>query len=759
MTRADFTAALRQIAREPWPTCATVSILAIAIAAATSFFAVVDGVLLRPLPFHRSEELVAVSASLEITRRLTIEDSRTERIRMQGSALISGGALAEPAGVVDEMTALAEGTRHYAVSPNFFEVLGSLPFLGRALMEEDKDAEPRAAVISYAMWQSRFGGDPTVVGSVVQLEERRMQIQGVMPAGFEFPSGANVWSLLASPRERPPDFVRLSPGTTIGQFRAQFPRLDVVPLSQIARPREGIALAFLFAATVLVGVVVWVQVVSLQFARASGRARDIGIRLALGATHGRLLREFVAEGLLIALAGICLAWAAVPVLLATILHRLPSQILRGQHVAADGRTLAFACAFGALGVIAAVIVPHKILTRATPVEAFRGASLVGVSARQGTIRTALLFVQFATTAWLLYLAGLAAHSLIRVSAVDLGFDPSRVLIITLGVDRSAMMGLEERQVRLTQLTESLRSLPGVTATGHAFVRPLKPGKLGGTAWLPFLPAFAPMTVRVNVVSPQYFEALGVSLLEGRMFTDSDQQVAIVNETMARHLQAHGPVLGQFIQVTAQRGRIVGVVRDAVDERPDVASDPQVFFPDVTGIVNAMLVRVVGDPQATMPAVRDTARRVWGERRVEVSFMRDQLLAANAAYRGRATILGWLAGIGTGLSLIGLAGALMFAVRQRQRELAVRIALGAQPAAVQRLVLRWALTLVMGASLAGILTGAAIGRWGRSLLFDVAPLDLATCVGLLGFLCVTALVAAWVPAARAAHIDPAITLRD
>jgi putative ABC transport system permease protein len=757
MTIAEVGMVWREVRREPIVAAAVVCIVGVATASMGAFFAVADGLVFRPLSFVRADELVAVRAPFEIKRRLTAVDVRFERDRMLEDPLIAGRAWAQEAPFIDELNAETEGIRPYQVSSDFFSFLGAQPVLGQWLHARDAGARPAAAVIGHALWTARFGEDPTIIGRIVTLQGQSYRIAGVMPPTFEFPHGANVWSLIETMPNRMPDYVRLSGGVTLGQLAARYPRLDLMPIDDVARPYSSTSLTLLFGATILLVVIAWIQVVSLVFVRTTVRAREIGIRLALGATPGRLRSQFLAEGLCLAAAGVALAWLVVPALTSSILQLLPPEMLRGQYVAADRRTLTFASVCAFVGTVVAVMAPRDLVSRTHPMQTLRGDAIGWRVASNGRTRTLLVFVQLATTAWLLYLAGMAVSSLERLSNVDIGFDANRVLSVTLGRPEPGKPA-GDIQARVADLERELSADRRIEAASQALVRPLKPGSLAGTAKLPRQPAFEPITVRMNFIGRAYFRALGVPIVAGREFEIDERDAAIVNETMARRLAAHGPVLGQFVQVTANRGRVVGIVADTVDERPDKPTDPQVFFPNRFPIGGHVLVRVSGPPEEVLPAVVSIAQRTWTIGETHVSLMREEYERATVAYRGRAVLLVWLALVALCLSIVGLIGAIAAVVRERHVELAVRLAVGARPRVVTALILRWALTLVGSAAITGSLAGVAAARWAQTLFFGVRPLDPVPVIGTALALGACALLAAWLPALHASRIDPSVTLK-
>jgi len=778
---ADLRLALRSLASQPALTAAVVLPVGLAIAANTALFSVMDGVLFRPLPYRDAERLVHVDlapyteldgeARKQVIEALGQTSLLSERARVFRALLFEEGAEI----VVDWQLVTTE------VSPSLFAMLGVSPAPGRSLRDEDEGLfNPRPAVLGYDLWQSRFGGDPKIVGRTVGIPgailDRRFLVVGVMPPGFDFPRGTNVWVARAGPpRNVEPTYARLAPGVTVQQAAGRFRKVRFTPLREFVRPKGGFAVAFLLAATGLLMLVAWAQVAALLFARAAGRASEIAVRLALGASRWRLVRQFASEGGIVAVTALALAWAAVPSLTVFIVRLLPSEITVGQAIHPDQRTFLFACLLSATGVFLLALAPFEIIRRSAPLALLRGDIFGGVRMRAARIRTVLLVAQLAVTAMLLYLGGLAFHSFVRVTSVDLGFTPDKVLAFrlpTLVVPTRSREGIRAAidlyVQRAAETMEAVRALPDVKVVG-AGDRPFMSSQVPvATVTSSADPAETPLRARNNQVLPGYFETLGVRVLEGRGASERDlegDRVALVNETLARDLRRFGPVVGQqlrssFAGPQAEPYRVVGVVNDFVNERPDLPADPQVFLfrrsPNPF-----LLARVNGDVGQAAAAIRTVMARIWADRSGgrNVVWLADEARRATAEYRARTILLAVLGLLCLPLALAGVGGALSYALRQQTREIAIRLAVGAEPGSIRRRVVGRALVWAVAGLLLGLAGGLGAGRWMSSYLFGVPSADPLTAIGVASVLAITAWVAALWPASRAARVDPAVALRD
>jgi predicted permease len=674
------------------------------------------------------------------------------------------------------------------------------PSIGRVFTEDDRTPDAEPAILGYDLWRLHFGADRSIVGRVVDIpgtiRGRRWAVVGVMPPGFDFPSGTTLWVLRAPDRGQlpPPTFARLAPGATIEMVRRALPSVGVVPLREYVRPHGAAALGFLLGATGLLLIVAWVQIAALLFARASGRTREIGVRLALGATRTRLVRQFAAEGAVVAVAACALSWLVAPMLTTFVVRQLPEAMTVGQSLQPDLRTFVFTCALSIAGVVLLTLLPASVVRRTSLAGVLRGRSMGG---RFGVVRvrSILVVAQVAVTTVVIYMAGLAAHTFARVGDVPLGFDPAHLIAVRLPfltittrapspgakpvVDREDL----QRQVTLlSQAEDAIRHTPGVERAAGAGEYPLQATPARMQDFTARTDATGHVIhVRFTQITPAFVSTIGARIVAGRDFTTDDTprrvgvvtggppnreapvlgtgRTALVNETLARELAPFGPAVGQTV-VSGHHDeyRVVGVMNDFGDERPDLPAEPRLFTSST--LEPFVLARLSPTVPGAEAAVRATLQRLWSDRASrQVIRMEDEVARATADYRARMRLLLLLALSCLPLAAAGIAGAEIDAVRQRGREIAVRLALGADEGAIGRRIVAQSLALVSTGLVVGLAAGVGVGRLMSHYLFETAPVDLASVlVALIVLLGVGCLAAVW-PARRAARIRPAVVLRD
>jgi putative ABC transport system permease protein len=795
-TATDLRIALRTLARQPLVTAAVVLPVALAIATNTALFSLIDGLLFRELRLVRDPgSLIQIDFDPQAyIRRQDIEGARD---RLLAAAWISNAIHTGSRVIFDDDIAWS-GTElaERAVSPNFFEALGVFPALGRGFLPHDLDAGgPPPVVLGHDLWRVHFGAAPTVLDGPVDLAGVRVRVVGIAPQAFDFPRGTNVWSLLDVrgdvARTRLPTYARVADGMSMASARglAAYP-LRIRPLPEAVRPDGALAVAFLFGATALLLLVSWLQVGALLFARAAGRSTEIGVRLALGAGRLRLLRGLAMEGAAVAAFALALGWLATPSFVAAVVAILPAPLTSGQQVEPDVRTLLFACLTAGVGLLLLTLLPVELLRRANPQQLLRGVvSGAGTATRAAPVRSAILLMQVSLTVVLLYVAGLVAHSFARITTFDLGFDPNGVLVwrvprlleerapIPQGMDaraalREAIVASQARQVnqfeRVVSALDALRASPEIAGAAASRYHPVIRAQSRSPLTLPDLPDAAPIHARTNHVTPEFFDTLRMRVIEGDTFASGSLRrvfdVVVINETFARRLRAYGPVIGQRIMLSGtSASRIVGVIADYVDQAPDQAPDPQVFLPTPpqrTASLWMGIVRTRGDLAAAQARIRSIVEDTWGAG-TETTFtrMEDEIARATAEWRARTVFLTLLAALCLPLALAGLLGALSYDTRSRAHEMAVRLALGADPGHVRRRVIARALGLVAAGLAAGLAGGWVVGRLMDSYLFGVRAADPATMAGVGGLLLACAWLAALGPAWRASRVDPALLLKE
>ena len=758
--RQDLRYALRQIGRHRLVSLGVLAIIATAVATNTALFAIVDGLLLKPLPYRDRARLVFLTLPVATAQRLTPPDRSRVRAVVQETPLLTDRAIEGFAGLFDGQGDLA--LVNSAVSSNLFDLLGVRPLVGRGVLPDDVGTEPPSIVIGYALWRAQFAADVGIVGRRTALAGRDVVVVGVMPPEFDFPRGTNVWSAAGQfQRQSLPSVARLADHVTVTQLARALAPVEVRPLRDAVRPKGALTLVLLLAGSGFLLLIAWTQVAALQFARFPNRLREIGVRLALGASRIRLFRQFAVEGLVLSIAALGVAWLLSLTFTGVATALLPAEMIRGQHVVADIRVFAFACTLSAVGVVVCAAAPALMLLRYPAADSLRGELFTRQGRSAGSrIRVALLTGQLAVTALLLYTAGLATHAFVAVERLDLGFEPGGLYVVSPPrdpADGTAAPAIRYQQ-RILALLDTVRQLPGVKGAAGGTTYPLRPGGFVAGLSLPRAPLWTPMTVRMNYVTPDYFEVLRVPMLSGQKPTGVDGRgAAVVNQTLARALAVHGQVIGQHIAVGGFEGEVVGVVGDCVNDRPDQAPEPQVYVSNPIGI--SLVIARVGDAAATVALVQSVVDRLaYPARGRVVRAIEDDRRRASSDYRARMLLLVVLAAVGISVAVLGVAGGLYHEVRQKTHTIAIRVALGAEGRNITWGILRRALGWAAGAAVAGSLAGAAVGRAAHSLLFNVAGFDSVTALAVCSVLSGVAVAASYPAVRQALAVDPATALR-
>jgi putative ABC transport system permease protein len=796
--------AVRSLTRAPGLVVAVGLTLALALGANAAVFAIVNAILLKPLPgVATADRLVNVHATAEdgtTYQGFSLPDYLDLRDRARSAVDLAafdgrGLAFGEPGA-----TELVGGQ---LVSGNYFSVLGTTPQLGRLLAEPDDRVEGEApvAVISHSLWQRRFGGNPAAVGSNVRLNGYSFTIVGVAPEGFRghfvgFPF--DVWVPLAMARQAAPEqdphardsdwlelVARIQPGvgapaagaalaasakTVVDEQGAAGRRfgVDVRPLTGVDDELRAPVLVFLgllqlVAALVLV--IAGVNVAGLLLARANTKRRDTAVRLALGAGTSRVIGQPLAEALLLSALGgafgLLLALWTRDALLA-FLPQFPIPLVF--DLTFDGRVLAFTVL--ATTVLAGIssIAPALQATRLDVVAALKdsGAGALGPA----RLRRILAVGQVALSMLLLVAGSLFLRTLDRSRRLDPGFDPARVHLTRLDVSLLARNEAEGRSF-YARLLERVAAAPGVASASLERRAPLGVGSLGTKVKLGR--AGEPedgYPVDVTSVSPGYFTTLRIPLLAGRDFGPTDDErgprVAVVSDAFARRFWPAGEAVGQVVRQGENAVRIVGVARDTARRRLGEEPRPLLYTPLAQGYAprQAVLVRAEGDPASVAFVVRDAVRTLEPDLPLLESMpLRDYMAMMLFPQRIAGVVTGAIGTLGLLLSMVGLSGVVALAVAARTREMGVRLALGACGADVMRLVLREGLGLALGGMALGLVAAAMLAPALGSLLVGVGPLDPVAFVAPSALLASCAFVASFLPARRAARLDPMASLRS
>lgn len=788
--------ALRAILARPTLSIAVILAIALGIAITTALFSVVDALLLRPLPFSEPHQLVAIDERPDDGRRedlgwREVADGRRHVLqRLDRSPLVQLVSQAGHATFFEPGPAAAAGIAAHGVDARFFELFRVRPVLGTSFSRVHEEAgvqrgspTPLPIMISYELWQQRYGGDPRIIGGAQMLLENHVRILGVTPPGFRFPGETNVWAPVDSTRGRPPAYARLEPTASVHQLAGAFPELIVLPLREAVRPGGEGALLLLFGAATLLLLVAWIQVAGLTLSGAVTRLSEFGSRLALGATRARLFRQTLVENGLLAGAALALASLALPPLHTLLVARLPPAVVHGQDVAMDYRVFVFAGALSFAGLVLLSAFSSAVLRRATPLALLTGR-LSDAPIGAGRIRRLLLMAQVAATTVVLYLGGLTATSYARVVRLDYGFDAARVLVFTPPSWARGGSSPEEFKAAFARANSQkaaaldiLRDMDGVLAATTFFGGPLGVGasKMHEQDPITHLEAMPVrgLSARRNAVGADFIQAFGATLLSGAGFDDPGHvgraDVALINETLARQLHAAWPpgaeipvraLVGREVRIDRWRVRVIGIVKDLVDSAPGVPPDPQVFVRDTGTFSPFIAIRVAGAPERVVPALAGALAPVWGEvEPARFRLLRDEVERVVAPYRAQAILLGLIAASCLPIALVGLAGALTYGVQVRRREDAIRAALGADPATLHRVIVRQALGVVGAGLLGGIVLAMWAGTVARSRLFQVGSIDGLTTAGVAALVLLAGWLCALAPARRASRASPADALRQ
>ncbi|HEX6943745.1 MAG TPA: ABC transporter permease, partial [Gemmatimonadaceae bacterium] len=804
----DLRFGLRILRRSPVFTTVAVGTLALGIGVNSAIFSVVNAVLLQPLPFPDTRSLVSVWDGGHSLAEFTYIRDRARTLESVATYFPNYGVSLSG---TDEPMRLTSAQ----VSAGFFDVLRVGPMKGRFFIRgEDAPGADRVVVISHALWRDRFGADANIIGRPIEIDGMSRQVIGVAPPGFNFPSSeTRLWiPLLIDPTgasctsTSPPRCVQSAVGYSWGAYGHQVigrleegasteqARLDVYrvgealqrenPIWRPAMPEylDGLKVSdlryrlvkdsqrllyVLLGAVGLVLAMACANVANLLVVRGAARTREMSIRAAIGAGHRRLARQLFLEHVLLATlggaAGLLLAIIGVPVLVSL----LPSTTPRLEEVRLDGWVVAFTMAATALTAILSGIAPARRLARTTGLQAL-GNVRSGVGAHHRRLAGALVSAQIAIGVMLAIGAGLLVRSLARIMDVDPGFATEQVVTAQVNPPRARYAAVDRQRALVRQTVERLAAAPGVIAAGVTTQLPFDQTNHGMAMWID---GFTTDPNKLELfelrkVSPDFFKAMGIPLRQGRFFNDGDRAdgapVAILSETAAKRYWSGRQVVGGQLRFPWPGWMsVVGVVADIRNNDLKEAELPAVYVPfdQNPEVPFAITVRSNADPAATTSLIRSVMLELAGDtplsrERTMGALVEDSVLGARAA----AVLLLGFGVLALLLGSIGTYGLVAYGVEARQREFAVRMAVGASATTVMRLVLRDGARLAVVGVVIGV--GAALALTGlmRGLLFEVAPTDPVTFTAAPLLLAVTAMVACAIPAWRATRVDPNATLR-
>lgn len=795
--RQDIRYALRSLRRTPGFAVVACLTLALGFGANTAMFSVIQAVLLRPLPYLEPERLVMVwEHNLPRHRERNVVSPSNYLRWKERATSFTDLAMYTWSSTVFTGGDAPERVSGRSVTTNLFSVLGAQPGLGRLFTpEEGVQGGPEVVLLSHGLWQRRFGRDSAIVGRQVAIAGGTATIVGVMPAGFRPLGTEEYWepfTIGAETREPRGRYAmvlgRLKPGVsperagaemmTIARgLESEFPEFDtgwstnVVPLTEQVVGGARQMLLVLFGAVALVLLIACANVANLTLVRATGRARETAVRVALGAPRGRLVRQWLLESLLVAgvggAAGLLLALWGVDLLKALA----PSDVPRLAEIRMDGTVLgATALVVVIVGALAGLPAALGMgARRAALSEATTRTTAGGVAARW---RQGLVVIQLALALMLLAGAGLMIRSLGRLLAVNPGFDPASVLTVELSLPSALYEEDARRTAFFDQVLDQVRALPGVATAGVVSALPLTGLASATTFSVVGRPAPAPgqaPVADIRSADDGYFPALGIPLRRGRLPAMSDAAasppVVFINETMARQLWPDGDPIGARVKVNMDdpeaEPEIAGVVGDVRHDGLDGAIRPMIYYPRAQSPSGYMVlvVRTAGDMAALTAAIRSVVRGLDPALPIgDIATMEEHVRQSVADRRYPMFLLGLFGALAVSLAAIGLYGVVAHGVGLRTREFGVRIALGATPRDMTRLVLSGAAALALGGVVLGTAGALLSTRVLTHLLYDIAPSDPGTLAAVAALLSVVVVLAAWLPARRAARVDPMTALR-
>jgi putative ABC transport system permease protein len=796
----DLRLGARSLRKTPGFTLAAIVILGLGIGVNSAIFTVVNTVVLRPLPFPDADRVMrlwhtpppmfdspvfALSPANFVDWQEQSRSFERMAIYRSGRRILTGQG--EPAGLIVGR-----------VSSDFLPILGLTPLVGRGFTaEEDRDGGPKAVLLSEATWRTRFGGDAAVVGRPIVVDGEPLTVAGVVPNAPALASTVQLWIPLSwSAEERAVRnnhnyraIAKLKPGVSVKQAQAdldaistrlaqQYPADNkdwgalVTPLQEDLVGNSRSSLFVLLGAVGLVLLIACANLANLMLVRTHGRAKEIAVRTALGASRGRVVQQLLTEGLLLGIgggaAGLAASMLGVRLLVAVFGPALP----RAAEISLDGRVLAFTAAVALLTGLVAAFAPAWQLTRRDPNQALKqGAARGNSSAGDGRVRNLLVVSEVALALMLLVGAGLLMRSLAGLRAVDAGFDSRNLLTASVDIPEARYDTTEKRVQFFDRALQNIRALPGVESAAAVDTLPLQGGSsqpvaLEGAAPVP--EAEQPI-VSVRMPTPAYFHTARVQFVSGRDFADSDALgrplVAIISDGAAARLFPNENPIGRrlILSLMSHEPReVVGVVRDVkMDSLEARESQPAIYLPygqiGFSGV--ALMVRTAVPPETLTRAVVGAVQALDPEQPLLDIQTMDAVVEESLGQRRFAMLLlGGFASLALLLAAVGIYSVLAYTVRQRVREIGIRMALGAPSTGVLRLIVVEGMKPTLAGVAIGLILAAALGRVLSTLLFGVGIYDVPTFTVVAVLVVLVGMVATLLPAYRATRVDPIVTLR-
>jgi putative ABC transport system permease protein len=802
----DLRYAFRTSVRAPGFALIAVLTTAVGVGANAAIFSVVNATLLRPLPFPRADELVIVSQANRQTRQSSRDATPANFLDWRARSHSFTGM----AGFQESSVVLSDGTyperrRAAMVNANFFDVLQVKAALGRTFAPGDEGpGAPRVAVVSDAMWRGRFGGRAAVLNEKARFDGEPYTIVGVMPPAIEYPARTEVW---ITPHWPVPD------DPLIGPFADPSAERDHGYFFVVARLRAGVAFGaatadisavaaslevdypddnqnvgaalvhlrddlvvsdvrsialLLFAAVGLLLLIATANVSGLLMARATARHQEMALRAALGASRRRIVTQLLTESVLLAGVGGATGVIAAMWLVPGLVALSPADLTVAGDVRVDANVLLFCLAISTLSGLLFGLAPARQLSGVNVNEDIKQSARGGVGVRQRRLRGALVVCEIALSLVLLAAAGLTVRSFIALQRVPVGFQPDQVLTFRVAPPSTRYATQPLRAEFWERIVKAVQAIPGVTLAGATSRLPLLPGNSARGLTVPGLPQDAQAVADYRTASPAYFGVMGIPVLRGRVFADTDREdralAAVVSASAGPRFWPGRDPVGQHFQISVPGPEytVVGVVGDVRSASLEATPRPTVYvpyrqdaFPFMTIVVKTRLAAA-----ALAPSLRDAMRAVDTDQPVgAVLTMDEQLSRSLTRRRFSVTLLTLFGGVAVLLAGIGLYGVLAFIVSQRRREIGVRMALGATAADVIRDVLGQGLRLAGMGMAVGLVLALGVTRLMSSLLFATSPTDVASFTAAATLLAAIAVAASVIPALRASRVDPLVALRD